>query len=84
MNDLDLVLKRPNEKSALLGNLNKKGDHVNTNERISIKKPEKGIYKVKVKANALLVSGRQRFAMVLTYAGKPLSTKEIQLLKTKS
>lgn len=77
VNDLDLVLNRPNGKSSLYGNLKKKGDHVNTNERISIQKPEKGKYKVKVKANALPVSGRQRFAMVLTYAGKPLSTKEV-------
>jgi hypothetical protein len=83
VNDLDLVLKRPNGKSALYGNMMKKGDHVNTNERISIQKPEKGKYKVLVGANALPVSGRQRFAMVLTYAGKPLDTEEIVLFQMK-
>jgi hypothetical protein len=78
VNDLDLLLQLPNGKGTLYGNMKKKGDHINTNERISIQNPEKGKYKVKVKANALPVSGRQRFAMVLTYAGNPLSTQEVE------
>lgn len=69
VNDLDLILKLPNGEKV---NGNYMSDHVNVNERISIKNPPKGKYKVFVKANALPVSGRQRFAFVLTYAGTPL------------
>ena len=81
VNDLDLILRRPGGKSDLYGNYKKKRDNVNTNERISVKKPKKGNYEVVIEAKALPVAGIQRFAMVLTYAGKPLSTSEIQQLK---
>jgi hypothetical protein len=78
VNDLDLILKLPDKKGKLFGNSER--DHVNTNERISIKSPAKGKYKVLVKANALPVGGSQRFALVLTYAGRPLTAKEIKKL----
>lgn len=77
MHDLDLILKLPDGKGKILGNLESNRDTVNNVERIVIKNPDKGKYQAKVKARALPVSGRQRFSFVLTYAGKPLKAKEV-------
>lgn len=72
MNDLDLVLVRPNGKKKLFGNYRSKRDHVNNNERITVNEPDTGKYKVVVEANALPVAGEQCFSFVLTYSGPPL------------
>jgi hypothetical protein len=50
---------------------------VNNNERIVIKQPSRGTYKAIVKAQALPVGGRQRFAFVLTYAGSPTNVNDL-------
>ena len=77
VNDLDLMLRLPNGKGEMLGNLNSGRDTVNNNERIVIKQPSRGTYKAIVKAQALPVGGRQRFAFVLTYAGSPANVNDL-------
>jgi hypothetical protein len=70
VNDLDLLLKLPDGQGKVYGNLKSKHDTVNNNERIFIRNPARGEYKVVVKAGALPVGGSQRFAFVLTYGNK--------------
>ena len=71
VNDLDLVLKLPDGKGKLFGNMGQKRDSVNNNERIVNQNPVRGKYKAVVKSKALPVAGQKRFAFVLTYTGKP-------------
>jgi len=77
VNDLDLVLQLPNGKGALMGNMKSSRDAINNNERIVLRNPGKGKYRAVIKARALPVRGRQRFAFVLTYAGSPINPNDV-------
>ena len=68
LNDLDLAVTSPNGKNVSYGN-NIKGDEFNTIERVVIRAPVVGTYKVTVTAKILVASGNQDYGIAITSQG---------------
>lgn len=68
IHDLDLIVQS-SEGKKYGGNGERDGDEVNVNEQVYVQSPPKGAWKVTVKADALPVSGKQKFSLVITSGG---------------
>lgn len=75
INDLSMSVTSPGGDAVYFGNGGGSYDKINVAEQIYIPKPVKGMWKVKVFADALPVKGYQKYSIVITCGGKTYNSK---------